>query len=80
MQNHLGIKRGMNFMFTYQYFQADIDKESEIFIYAPGFQYYPWQRVELRAEIQNQRVVDQDANTPVASDSWSFLGQVHLWF
>ncbi len=80
MQNHLNLKRGMNFLFTYQYLQADIDKESEIFIYAPGFQYYPWQRVELRAEIQNQRVVDEDSNTPVASDSWSFLGQVHLWF
>jgi len=80
MQNHLNIKRGMNFLFTYQYFQADIEKESEIYMFAPGIQYYPWQRVELRAEIQNQRVVDQDTNTPVAADSWSFLGQVHLWF
>lgn len=80
LQNHMKLARGLNFLFTYQYYQADTDKESEVFTFAPGIQYYPWQRVETRAEIQNTRSVDDDENTPVAQDSWTFLGQVHLWF
>ena len=71
LQNHMKLARGLNFLFTYQYYQADTDKESEVFTFAPGIQYYPWQRVETRAEIQNTRSVDDDENTPVASLSES---------
>ena len=80
MQNHLNIKRGLNFLFTYQYFQDDTKTNSEVFTFAPGLQYYPWQRVELRTEIQNQRSIDDNQDTPVIQDSWSLLSQVHLWF
>jgi hypothetical protein len=80
MQNHLNISRGLNFLFTYQYFQDDIDVEAETYVFSPGIQYYPFQRLELRAEIQNQRQSDDNQDTPVIQDTWTFLGQVHLWF
>lgn len=83
MQNHLKLTRGLNFMMTFEQYQADINVESEKFRVAPGLQYFPWQRFELRAEIYNERTFKKfagDKSDNVDNDSWSYIGQVHLWF
>jgi hypothetical protein len=84
MQNHLNLTRGLYFITTFEYFQSDIDKDSEVYVVSPGLQYFPWQRVELRAELRNERKFSSETinnnQTPIENDSWDFIGQVHLWF
>jgi len=80
MQNHLNLTRGLFFMTTIEYFQPNTSNQLEYYSIAPGVQYFPWQRVELRAEVQNVRTFNDDENTPITNDMWNFIGQVHLWF
>lgn len=80
MQNHINLRRGLYFLTTIENYQSDITKNSEVYGIAPGIQYFPWQRCEIRAELYNIRNFVEDESSPVTNDSWSFIGQVHLWF
>ena len=44
--------------------------------FGPGLQYFPMQRVEVRAEIYNTRNFSKKVSN---EDSWDILGQLHLW-
>lgn len=76
-QSHLYIKRGMYFLMTFEYLQANLDEDSLRYRVSPGFQYFPWQRVEVRFDLQNNKTYGDTLNT---KDTWDLLGQIHLWF
>lgn len=78
MQNHINLRRGLYYLTTFEHTQEDLNKSTESFTIAPGLQYFPFQRCELRVELENKRTFQEDDN--VDNDIWSFIGQVHLWF
>jgi hypothetical protein len=80
MQNHILLHRGFYFMLTLEQYQPNTAKGLEYYVLSPGLQYFPWQGVEIRAELSNQRIFNDDNSNPVSDDSWNFLGQLHLWF
>lgn len=77
MQNHIYIKRGLYYLTTFERAIPDTSDSQETLRITPGIQYFPFQRFEVRAELQNQRTSSEEGNI---EDSWSFLGQMHLWF
>ncbi|MBT4791203.1 MAG: hypothetical protein HON90_06500 [Halobacteriovoraceae bacterium] len=77
LQNHYYLRRGLYFMTTYEQFIDDVSGASEEHRISPGIQYFPWQRLEIRADLTNNK--SYGTNVAV-KDSWTFLGQVHLWF
>ena len=77
LQNHYYITRGLYFLTTYEQYIADTSGASEAHNFAPGIQYFPFQRLEFRAEIINSK---QYATNISAKDTWTYLGQIHLWF
>lgn len=76
-QNFIYLSRGFYFINTIEWGKTNVDIESENFRIIPGLQYFPWQRVEIRTELRNDKVFSED---DVPEDSWSFLGQLHVWF
>lgn len=76
-QSHLYLKRGMYFMMTFEYLKSNLDEDSHQYRVSPGFQYFPWQRVEVRFDLQNNKSYGDLLNT---ADRWDLLGQLHLWF
>lgn len=77
LQNHILLRRGTYFFMTGEYFQPNIEKESETFRFGPGLQYFLVQGVELRVDLYNTKSFSPEAAT---KDSWDFAGQIHLWF
>jgi hypothetical protein len=77
MQNHILLKRGLFFMMTMEQYKADITSADEVYKITPGIQYFPFQRLEVRAELTNNK--QYEAGT-IKDDTWSFFGQMHLWF
>jgi hypothetical protein len=77
LQNHMLLRRGTYFFMTGEYFQPNIEKESETLRLGPGLQYFLVQGVELRLDLYNTKSYSPDAAT---KDSWDFAGQIHLWF
>lgn len=75
IQNYVNLARGFFFFNSVEYMQ---EKEDEFKIrIGPGIQYFPIQRFELRADLQNTR----SFNSKVSSDdSWDLFIQVHTWF
>lgn len=77
LQNHFYIMRGLYFLATYEQYISDTSGASEEHRIAPGFQYFPMQRVEFRGELINSK----NYTTNIATkDTWTYLGQIHLWF
>ncbi len=70
----------MYFLMTFEYLKSDLNEDAHRYRVSPGFQYFPWQRFEFRAEIVNFRTFNDDTTTPVSQDSWHYIGQIHLWF
>lgn len=77
LQNHIKTRRGLFALSTVEYFKANTDKDSEIFRWGPGIQYFPQQGIELRTDIYNTRIFSP---TAVSEDLWTFTAQTHLWF
>jgi hypothetical protein len=69
--------RGLYFLTTYEQYISDTSGASEAHNFAPGIQYFPIQRVEIRAEFINSK---QYATGLAPKDTWTYLGQIHLWF
>tara|TARA_R110002049_G_scaffold178078_4_gene345276 strand:- start:3887 stop:5035 length:1149 start_codon:yes stop_codon:yes gene_type:complete len=77
LQNHILLRRGTYFLTTAEYFQPNIEKESETMRVGPGLQYFLVQGLELRFDLYNTKNFSPDAAT---KDAWDFTGQIHLWF
>lgn len=78
LQNLLRLTRGVHWLTTMEYYTADATKlQTKQMRFAPGVQWFPAQRIELRAEAVNSRSYDPDT---VQRDVWDFLGQIHLYF
>ena len=72
--------RGVHFLFTAEYQTKEtfggVPRDLRV---GPGFQYFPAQRLELRADLQGTRVLGRTSAVE-ESDDLNFLGQLHLWF
>jgi hypothetical protein len=77
LQNHFYIFRGFYFLTTYEQRIPDTTGTTENHRISPGFQYFPFQRLELRGDLTNSK---EYSTGSAAKDTWEFLGQVHLWF
>ena len=77
LQNHILLRRGLYFIMTSEYVKLDTSNQKETYRFGPGMQFFPFQGVELRADIYNTKSYDPNSAT---ADSWDFTSQVHLWF
>lgn len=77
LQNHIRASRGLYGLITFEYLKPNTDFENKTLKIGPGFQYFPVQGVELRADLYNTRIFSQ---TSVSEDQWDITGQLHLWF
>jgi hypothetical protein len=75
-QNHVLLRRGTFYFTTIEFLWADVEKDDKVMRIGPGFQYFPFQGLELRFDLYNSRVFSEKNYT---KDTWSFAGQVHLW-
>ena len=69
--------RGLYLLTNVDYNKADISESPFTVRWGPAVQYFPIQRVELRADIYDTR---NFSNVTATKDSWSYLLQTHLWF
>jgi len=78
-QAMLKLTRGVHFLTSYEYFKSDISSGNlnSNYRYIMGLQVIPAQRIELRFDLVNSRIV---SSSTVYPDSWNFMSQVHLWF
>ncbi len=76
LQNFIYLRRGLYFMMTYDQKTSDISTSNEVHSLAPGINWFPMQRLEFRGEFKNTKVYDSNS---ITDDTWSFMGQVHLW-
>jgi len=75
-QSHIKLTRGIYYVTTIEYLRGDIERSDYTMRLIPGFQVFPSQRLEFRFEAINTRNFSQ---TSVLEDSWSLMGQIHLW-
>ncbi|MBC7537567.1 MAG: hypothetical protein H7281_02005 [Bacteriovorax sp.] len=76
LQNHIKTHRGLYFLNSVEYFKSSLDKNYRV-RFGPGLQYYPFSKLELRADVYNTRNFNQEANS---RDRWDLLMQIHAWF
>lgn len=76
LQTYLRPWRGVYFFTNIEYYQDDIEKEPYFVRWGPGLQYFPIQRLELRADIYNTRNFSPDSSN---KDTWMYLLQAHVW-
>lgn len=76
-QHHIRMSRGLYYFTSLEYYEADNANGQKTMVFGPGIQWFPIQKVEIRAELRNQRVF---ADNNVEPDTWFLFGQVHLWF
>jgi hypothetical protein len=72
--------RGAHFLLTAEYNTQDTFRPNpRTFRVGPGLQWFPFQRIELRADVLATRFLGQERSFE-PTDEITFLGQVHLWF
>ncbi len=76
LQNHIKTKRGLYFLNSMEYFKNSLDNSYKV-RFGPGLQYYPFSKLELRADVYNTRNFSRDSNS---ADRWDLLMQLHAWF
>ncbi len=76
-QGYFQARRGTYGIMTVEYYKQNLDKQSYVMRFGPGIQYFPFPRVELRADFYNTRIF---SDTLVSEDTWDLTGQLHLWF
>lgn len=76
LQTHVRPFRGLYVLANIEYLKNDITESDHIIRFGPGVQYFPIQRIELRADIYDTR--NFISNTSVR-DSWVYLLQTHIW-
>jgi hypothetical protein len=68
--------RGLYFLANIDYLKQDIDQSGSTARYGPALQWFPIQRIELRADIYDTRTFSPST---ASRDSWSYLLQTHIW-
>ena len=76
IQTYVRPLRGLYVLANIEYLKNDIKQDDYIVRWGPGVQYFPIQRIELRADIYDTRSFI--SNTSIR-DSWIYLLQTHLW-
>jgi hypothetical protein len=76
LQTYLRPFRGFYVLANIEYLKNDISSRDYIVRWGPGLQYFPIQRIELRADIYDTRNII--SNTSI-KDSWMYLLQTHVW-
>lgn len=76
LQTYLRPWRGFYVLSNIEYQRPNHHEDDRTLRWGPGIQYFPIQRVELRADIYNTRNFSPD-NT--RRDSWMLLLQTHIW-
>lgn len=75
LQNHIKTRRGLYFLNSVEYFKSSLDRNYRV-RFGPGIQYFPFSKLELRADVYNTRNFNQEANS---KDRWDLLLQLHAW-
>lgn len=76
LQNHIRTFRGLYLLNSMEYYKNSLDKSYRV-RFGPGLQYFPFTKLELRADLYNTRNFNQEA---ASKDRWDLLMQVHAWF
>lgn len=76
LQTYLRPWRGFYVLNNIEYLKNDTALDAYTVRWGPGIQYFPIQRVELRADLYNTRNFTPGTST---MDSWMFLYQMHVW-
>lgn len=77
LQSHLRPRRGLYVLSNIEYLHNNVDIGEDYLVrFGPGLQYFPAQRIELRADLYNTRNFVKEG---ASRDSWALLTQVHLW-
>ena len=76
LQNHIRTTRGFYLLNSVEYFKSSLDRSYRV-RFGPGLQYYPFSKLELRADLYNTRNFNQEATS---KDRWDLLFQLHAWF
>jgi hypothetical protein len=76
LQSSTTLKRGFNWLNTFEYSKPRSDKSDYILRFGPSLQYMPIQRLEFRLDILNSRYYQ---STSVSEDQLYAVGQIHIW-
>jgi hypothetical protein len=76
LQNHIKTKRGLYLLNSVEYYKNTLDKNYRA-RFGPGLQYFPFSKLELRADLYNTRNFSEEINS---KDRWDLLLQLHAWF
>lgn len=68
--------RGVYFLTNVDYQRFDLNQSNYTVRWGPALQYFPIQRIELRADIYDTRNFSPNSAT---KDSWTYLLQTHIW-
>ena len=68
--------RGVYFLTNVDYLKNDIHQSDYTVRWGPALQYFPIQRIELRADIYDTR---NFSNSSASKDSWMYVLQTHIW-
>ncbi|MBU6153656.1 MAG: hypothetical protein KGP28_05075 [Bdellovibrionales bacterium] len=68
--------QGLYLIANIDYGKTDLSQESSVLRWGPGIQFFPIQKVELRADLYNSRVFNENSTS---LDSWMLLLQTHIW-
>ena len=76
LQTYIRPFRGLYVLTNIEYLKEDITQETYNLRWGPGLQYFPIQRLELRADIYDTRTFLSNSSR---RDSWVYLLQTHIW-
>jgi hypothetical protein len=76
LQNHLNFRRGLYGLMTVEANQNNIENRDFTARFGPGVQWFPTYRVEVRTDLYNTK----SYGTAAIQDTWTAMGQLHLWF
>lgn len=76
LQTYVRPIRGLYVLANIEYLKNNISENDYILRWGPAIQYFPIQRIELRADIYDTR---NFLSTTSRKDSWMYLLQAHIW-
>ncbi len=68
--------QGLYLIANIDYGKTDLSSDNSALRWGPGVQWFPVQKIELRADLFNTRVFDDNSTT---QDNWMLLLQTHVW-
>ncbi len=75
-QGQFRARRGLWGIMTIEMLEANKLTSAYVYRLGPGVQYFPMQRLELRADAYNTYRITEDESAP---STWDLTAQVHLW-